>query len=435
MAGAIVATCFGCFAEARLALPDLPLAFCITLTIWSAMRAADEDLIAWWLLAGLGAGLGFLMKGPVAIVLPGIVLVPIWFLERRRVRLRASGIALAIVVFVAIGLPWYIAMWRVHGTEYLRFFFLENNVERFATRRYSGPRSALFYVPIVIGGLIPWCVYLVAFAVEGLIGIVKRRAVWSQSTWRVLLWAVVPLIFYTASLGKQPRYILPVITPIAILVGRGLAARIDRARHGRASVCLVGSTWVTAALFSLLAGLLLLARPLFITAYPTLTVAGIVALSLAAGAIAWVATVHAWGRLPAVLAVSGAALMLTIQFGALAGRRPEAVEEMAALVRAHRTGGERVGEYQVFVRNLVFYLGFRQDDLYDLARAKAFVQSPDRVLLVVRASDAASLQEQAGVPLTILGSVRYLNTANLRVATVLTPDAADVGTVVLVTNR
>ena len=43
LAAAIVATCFGCFAMARLALPDLPLAFLITLAIWAALD--DRPLV------------------------------------------------------------------------------------------------------------------------------------------------------------------------------------------------------------------------------------------------------------------------------------------------------------------------------------------------------------------------------------------------------
>ena len=42
---------------------------------------------------------------------------------------------------------------------------------------------------------------------------------------------------------------------------------------------------------------------------------------------------------------------------------------MAALIRQNRLQGERVGEYQVFVRNLVFYTGFRHVQVYDDAGA------------------------------------------------------------------
>ena len=85
LAGAITATCAGYFAMARLALPDLPLTFFITLAIWSALERR-------WLLAGAAAGLGLLMKGPIALVVPGLVLVPIWWRERHRVRCRAADL-------------------------------------------------------------------------------------------------------------------------------------------------------------------------------------------------------------------------------------------------------------------------------------------------------------------------------------------------------
>ena len=98
IAGAIAATCYGYFLMARSALPDLPLAFFITATIWSAMRATDpaEKIPASWAaLAGLAAGLGFLTKGPLALVVPAIVLLPIWWRERRTVALRTSHLVIA----------------------------------------------------------------------------------------------------------------------------------------------------------------------------------------------------------------------------------------------------------------------------------------------------------------------------------------------------
>ena len=34
-----------------------------------------------------------------------------------------------------------------------------------------------------------------------------------------------PLLFYTVSVGQQPRYILPVLPPLAVLIGTWLAER------------------------------------------------------------------------------------------------------------------------------------------------------------------------------------------------------------------
>lgn len=423
LAGAIVATCYGYFAMARAALPDLPLTFCMTAGIWMALERR-------WALAGAAAGLGFLMKGPVALVIPGLVLLPIWWREGTIRTLRVRDVGVAALVFAAIGLPWYAAMWIEHGPAYFQSFFIGDNLERFATDRFNEPRPFWFYIPIVIGGMMPWSAYLVTLPVQPVRAVLTRARRLDTHEWRLVLWAFVPLLFFTVSIGKQPRYVLPVLPPLAILLARAIATRTSSPSDLRLA------TWITAVLFAVLAVLLLRARPLFITAYAALTWTGVVVIVAASLALAWVAATRRFVRVPSVMAASAVALLLSVQFGALAGRRPEPVEEMAALVRAHRTADERVGAYDVFVRNLIFYTGFQQAELFDDTRALEFMRSSDRVLLVVRRNDLHRLQEMSGIRMRPLGSVQYLNTANIRLRTLLAPiPEQDLEIVLLVTNR
>ncbi|HYN65076.1 MAG TPA: glycosyltransferase family 39 protein, partial [Candidatus Limnocylindrales bacterium] len=347
LAGAIVATCYGYFAMARLALPDLPLTFFITLTIWSALENR-------WIVAGIAAGLGLLMKGPVALAVPVMVLAPIWWRERRTTPIRAQDLAVAAAVCALVGLPWYGAMTFRHGAEYLQSFFVGDNLERFATNRFNEPRAIWFYLPILIGGMLPWSLYLVTLPWRSVVRVARRQRRLTDAEWRLLLWAFVPLLFFTISIGKQPRYILPVLPPLAILLARSIAMRtrnVDAAAHSGLAV----ATWGTAALYAVLAILLYRAKPLFITAYPTLTLIGVALIAASALVHAWIAASRHWRRLPAIAAICAAVLLISVQFGTLAGTRSEPVEEMAALVRAHRISDEPVGTYQVFVRNLVFY--------------------------------------------------------------------------------
>jgi len=190
-------------------------------------------------------------------------------------------------------------------------------------------------------------------------------------------------------------------------------------------------------LYLALALLLYRARPLFVTtAYPWLTTLAIAVIGVCAAALVWPAATRQWQRLPGLAAACAAALLLSVQFGALAGVRPEPVESMAALVRANRIAGEPVGEYQVFVRNLVFYLRFKQVELFDEARALDFLKSPGRVLLVVRANDLPRLESISGVTTQKLGEVVYLNSANIRIGLLLSPvPQQDLETVLLVTNK
>ena len=443
LAGAMTATSYGYFAIARLALPDLPLTFFITLTIWAALEQR-------WILAGVAAGLGLLTKGPIALVIPAIVLVPIWWRERTTISVRrglavARGtrakaersagfrdLAIAGIVCAVIGLPWYLAMTLEHGTAYLQSFFVGDNLERFATDRFNEPRALWFYLPIVVGGMLPWSVYL-ALPWQSAVRVARRQRMLTDVEWRLLLWAAMPLLFFTLSIGKQPRYILPVLPPLAILVARSIATRIADMNRGPA---LTATTWGTAVLYAVMAVLLYRARPLFISAYPSLTLLGTAVIAVSAAVLGWIALSRRWTRLPPVAAICAGLLLLSIQFGALAGARPEPVEQMAALLRTHRSANEPVGTYQAFVRNLVFYTRFNQVDLYDEGVALNFLKSPERVLLVVRARDLGRLEAISGVAARPIAGLRYFNAAGVRLRMILSPmPEQDFETILLVTNK
>lgn len=84
-----------------------------------------------YLAAAAFAGIGFLLKGPVGIAVPGLV----WFvyhLLQRRLLAEARRVpwAGALGIFILITAPWYIAV-AVVDPMYMQHFFLHENVERF----------------------------------------------------------------------------------------------------------------------------------------------------------------------------------------------------------------------------------------------------------------------------------------------------------------
>ena len=425
LSGAVVATSFGYFSMARSALPDLPLTFCITLTIWMSLRGS-------WAIAGLGAGAGFLMKGPVALVVPAIVLLPILWRERRRMAIDWRGVALAVVIAAVVGLPWYVAMWLQHGDAYLKSFFLGDNLERFTTERFNDARPFWFYLPVLLGGLMPWSVFLIAFSTDALVRARRGLLRLDDTDWRLLLWAITPMLFFTLSIGKQPRYILPVLPPLAVFVARGI---IERIGHDRDRV-LSAATWITALLYAALVVLFVRMEPLLINAYPVETWIGVCTLGCGAIALAVVAATSTWRFLPIASSVAGVLVLLSVWFGGLAGNRPEAVEQMATLIRSQRVAHEPIGVLDVFTKNLGFYTGMARTQLFDAKQAAHFVQSPDRVLLVVRLADLRAVETASGLTLKPLGEIRYLNTANIRLRTLLRPDpTTEIETIALVANR
>jgi 4-amino-4-deoxy-L-arabinose transferase-like glycosyltransferase len=439
LAGAIAATCYGYFAMARAALPDLPLAFFITATIWCALRATEQTekiRTSWSALAGLSAGFGFLTKGPLGVVIPAIVLVPIWWRDRSRVVIRALDATVAFVLFAISGLPWYVVMWAVHGTAYLQSFFVADNLERFATTRYNDVRAVWYYIPILIGGLFPWTALLLVLPWGAARDIVQRRRRLTDVEWRLLIWTAAPLLLFTASIGKQPRYILPVLPPVAIMLGSGIASRIATSRDRAAVRELTIATLGTAVMFLSMAAFVYRARVLFVAAYSELMWIGIVLVLAAAVGLAAITAMRAWRHLPALMTISSAILLLTLQFGAFAGKRPEAVEQIAAMIHANRLGGERIGAYETFVRNLPFYTRLPQVPITDDASAIAFLNSTDRVFLVLNRHDLDRLKMLVDRPLHTFGEVTYWNTAGVRLRTLLAPmPDQDLDTVALISNR
>ena len=124
-----------------------------------------------------------------------------------------------------VAAPWFVAMAQHHGLAYVHRFFIGENLERFATDRYNEPRPLWFYVPIVLGGLMPWSPFILLWLPTWRRVFRGERMV-TRAEWRAIIWAAVPFVFYSASIGKQPRYILPMLPPMALLLARTVIARL-----------------------------------------------------------------------------------------------------------------------------------------------------------------------------------------------------------------
>ena len=463
IAGSIVATSFGYFTIAHASLPDLPLAAFITLATWALFEAGapaadptappsrgtaaaapdDRTRRRWVLLAGLAIGFGMLTKGPVALVLPVLVYVVArlvmadGLLPTRRswFGLRWIDVALAALVLLAVALPWFIAMADVHGVAYLRRFFVGENLERFATERYNGRRPLWFYAPIIFGGLAPWS-SLMALWIPSLGRVLRGVRRLTELEWRLILWAAVPVVFYTLSVGQQPRYILPVLPPLAVLVARTLLNRLETSEaEGRRHLGVASAITASALAFLALAFLLFRARPLLFALSPLAGQIGTAIIVVAAvGLLGWT-----WlGRqrlLPAAIAVSAAATLVTLQFTFYSAGGMEPVQMMARRLLDVRRD-EPSGTYRMFVRNLVFYTGVKQNDLVDEAEAVDFLRQPQRVLCVMPLKLVDGLQRDHGLQLHRLASFVYFNPSAVRLRTLFKeqPQLA-LETVVLVSNQ
>jgi hypothetical protein len=176
-------------------------------------------------------GAATLAKGPVAPFLALAIIFTFAALRREWSLLRRTIWIPGVLLYLAMVLPWYIAVSR-RNPQFLRVFFLEHNLERFATNLYEHQQPVWYYLMIMMVALLPWTVVAMRALVDAAIESVnewrarrtKNRYV-SHARWGdafpefLVLWTLFPIVFFSLSRSKLPGYILPSIPPLTILTG------------------------------------------------------------------------------------------------------------------------------------------------------------------------------------------------------------------------
>jgi 4-amino-4-deoxy-L-arabinose transferase-like glycosyltransferase len=437
LSGLILATSFGLVEIAHLSLPDVPLAFFISASIFAAIECwlvAPSPRVELAALAGAAAGAAFLTKGPIGIVIPVLVVGALVVIERRWSILRHAPLAVAALMCIAVGVPWYAVMTKVHGVAYLHSFFVGDNLERFATDRFNYPRPVWFYLPIVGAGLLPWSPFMALWAGPAL-ETLKRRQRLSVVHMRLLVWTLLPLLLFTASIGKQPRYILPMLPPLAVGIAMALRRSLDQVARGSRGVTVRVCGVCTGSVLAIFGAIFASLPAAALGLSPTLLTGGGL-LAVVAGVAAALVALLRPVRMPYAIVGATIAAVLAFQFGLLSAPNPEVVQQVAARINAAGGNTTKWSTDDVFVRNLVFYVGRKQAGPFDRAALVEFLHSPDPALLVVREPDLAPLEHQIGRPLHRVGSWEYFNFAAIRIGHLIDRDPERlVRRVIIVSNR
>jgi 4-amino-4-deoxy-L-arabinose transferase-like glycosyltransferase len=237
----ITASCAGIIGFAHAAATDMPLAasFSVALLAWYGWYQSRQKiyLAAFYVFLALGT----LAKGPVAPALSAVILFLFIAVKRdwRAVAgtLWITGIALYLVVM----LPWYVAV-QMRNPEFFRVFILEHNLARFSQDVYHHRQPFWFYLPVFLLATMPWTIVLVLAVAEYVRLMLSRRKESTiestidpedpgkdpedpRNSWPLflLIWMLVPILFFSISQSKLPGYILPAVPAGALLVTQYLS--------------------------------------------------------------------------------------------------------------------------------------------------------------------------------------------------------------------
>ena len=176
----------------------------------------------WYLASYVLIAGAILTKGPVGIVLPGLIMIAFALYVGKFWQIwREMRPILGMVIVLVLSLPWYILVtWR-NGWNFINAFFVYHNIERFTEVVNGHSAPWYFYFLVVLLGFAPYAVYIPASLV--------RVKLWQRSYWLqkersqhlglfVSLWFLGVFGFFTVSVTKLPSYVLPLMPAAAILV-------------------------------------------------------------------------------------------------------------------------------------------------------------------------------------------------------------------------
>ena len=236
-AALISVACAGIIGFARGASTDMQMAapLAIGLLGWYAWYETDSKF--WLFDIYFFTGVATLAKGPVAPFLAIVIVAAFAALRREWSILWRSLWWPGVLLYFAIVLPWFIAVQHQNPT-FFREFFLEHNLERFATNRYQHQQPFWYYLVVVLLAVMPWTVVAVRALADGVMTSVaewrsRRKCPPKPCPGRpgdafpefLVLWALIPIVFFSLSQSKLPGYVLPSIPPITILTGDYLFRR------------------------------------------------------------------------------------------------------------------------------------------------------------------------------------------------------------------
>ncbi|MFN5513541.1 MAG: ArnT family glycosyltransferase [Cyanobacteriota bacterium] len=206
----------------RTSVTDMFLASAITLCLLSFFRGYVQKSKFFYYLSPVWAGAAVLAKGPVGVLLPGLIIL-CFLLYRGEFWAvwREANVGVMALIFFLVAAPWYILATQANGMAFLYGFIGFSNFERFTSVLYRHAGPWWFYLPWCLILLLPWSSFLPLA--------VAQVQPWRRGDWRraprseqlgpfCCLWFFLILLFFSSAATKLPGYILPLVPGGALLI-------------------------------------------------------------------------------------------------------------------------------------------------------------------------------------------------------------------------
>ncbi|HLX04848.1 MAG TPA: phospholipid carrier-dependent glycosyltransferase, partial [Candidatus Binatus sp.] len=226
IAALILATTFQYLQAGTGARVDMTLTFFMEVAFFEFILMA-EGLTRRRMLLYVAIALAVLTKGPIGLILPGLVAL-IWIaLEKRWSFLREMGLVRGAILVIVLAGGWYVAALIEGGPGFFRKQVLAENLLRFAggSDFHEGHIHPFYYMELaLLAGFTPWTFLLPIVGVQA--ARMPHRV--DPRLKYIFVWFAAVLIFYNLPQSKRGVYLLCMYPAFATLVAIYLRQAVAR---------------------------------------------------------------------------------------------------------------------------------------------------------------------------------------------------------------
>lgn len=216
--------------EMRQAGNDGPLAFFTTLAMYAAFRCLDGENSRFWARwMWVAAGLGFLCKGPIILLIVAVAILPALVIQGRFRSL--AGLLLdgwGVLAFVVLALSWPVPV-MLRDPEAIRVWYLEMAQKAGA----AGVQTHQYREILALN----WPSMTIPWVVVGSIALVRhvwdarRGRLADPRLWFLWCWVVLNLAMFCFWRVAKPNYFVPCLPAVAVLVAQELIRLVRESRQ------------------------------------------------------------------------------------------------------------------------------------------------------------------------------------------------------------
>lgn len=216
LAVVIMGTSFEYILLAKLVITDMVFFVfnCAALGFFYLGYVKMDGTKRWYLAAYVSMALAVLTKGPIGALLPTLVMLLVILLQRNWTELKEMYLLTGVLLFAIVALPWYAAMYTLHGMEFINNFFGVHNYLRATVSEHPKDNVSYYYLAVFVLSMLPWSALAVKALIQGYKDLRSRK---SPLLLFLFLWIAAYFGFYSLMATKYLTYTFPILFPVAIL--------------------------------------------------------------------------------------------------------------------------------------------------------------------------------------------------------------------------